>query len=591
MAATQIAQARGAKVIATAGSKAKRDLLKALGVTYILDSRSTNFVNDVREITGAGVDVVLNSLAGEAMERSIDCLRAFGRFVELGKRDYVTDTHIGLRPFRKNLTYFGVDLDQLMVGRKSVGEKAYADVMKMFDKGTYRPLPYSVFKATDVLEAFHLMQHSGHIGKIVVRPPTPGSVRAANKPLAISGQGTHVITGAFGGFGLETAKWLVEHGARHLVLIGRKGAATEEAKAAVEHFTRHGVKVLADPCDVTDARALQKLFEKIHTTMPPVVGVMHAAMVLGDTIIANLDEEQFHRVLKPKVDGANNLDMLTRGMQLDYFLLFSSVTTLIGNPGQGNYVAANAYMEGLARRRRQEGLPALAIGWGPITDVGVVARNQRLQSNLQKLTGVTGMRAREALDLMAQALEQPATQAELAVLTISPNNSSFSSDRLPVLRSPTYASFILNAGGSESDVGRVDLRALLKSEGIEAVRHKVGGIIVAQLARVLHAREEDISRTRPLGEIGLDSLMALELVLNLEECFGMRIALSGSVGVLTISGVAEEIIAHLNADHPREDVAVTALAEQHAETVDAGQLEALKTAVGEDNQKVKRLLN
>src|SRR6185312_2406063 len=334
----------------------------------------------------------------------------------------------------------------------------------------------------------------------------------------------------------------------------------------VEHFTRHGVKVLADPCDVTDARALQKLFEKIHTTMPPVVGVMHAAMVLGDTIIANLDEEQFHRVLKPKVDGANNLDMITRGVALDYFLLFSSVTTLIGNPGQGNYVAANAYMEGLAR-------------------------NARLQTNLQKLTGVTGMRAREALDLMAQALEQPSTQAELAVLTISPNNSSFSSDRLPVLRSPTYASFILNAGGSESDVGRVDLRALLKSEGIEAVRHKVGGIIVAQLARVRHAREEDISRTRPLGEIGLDSLMALELVLNLEECFGMRIALSGSVGVLTISGVAEEIIAHLNADHPREEVASAALAEQHAETVDPGQFEALKTMVGEETQKVKRLLN
>ncbi len=126
MAAIQIAQARGAHVIATAGSQAKRDLLRALGVPHVLDSRSTNFVEEVRAITGDGVDVVLNSLAGEAMERSIACLRAFGRFVELGKRDYVANTHIGLRPFRKNLTYFGVDLDQLMLDKKNVGPKLYA---------------------------------------------------------------------------------------------------------------------------------------------------------------------------------------------------------------------------------------------------------------------------------------------------------------------------------------------------------------------------------------------------------------------------------------------------------------------------------
>ena len=138
--------------------------------------------------------------------------------------------------------------------------------------------------------------------------------------------------------------------------------------------------------------------------MPPIVGVMHAAMVLDDVVITGLDEERFARVFAPKVTGAENLDLVTRGLRLDYFVLFSSVTTLMGNPGQGNYVAANAYMEGLARRRRREGLPALAIGWGPITDVGVVARNERLQSNLQKLTGVSGLKAREALDLMGQAL-------------------------------------------------------------------------------------------------------------------------------------------------------------------------------------------
>ena len=375
MAAIQIAQSRGARVIATAGSPAKRDLLRSLGVAHVLDSRSTTFVDDVRKITGGGVDVVLNSLAGEAMERSIACLRPFGRFVELGKRDYVTNTHIGLRPFRKNLSYFGVDVDQVIGARRVQGDRIFAKIVQQFEKGVFVPLPYSVFDADNVAEAFHLMQQSSHIGKIVVRPPSKGLARPARNAFEVAADKTHIVTGAFGGFGLETAKWLVEKGARYLVMIGRRGAAAPEAQAVVKDFIARGVKVVADPCDITNRAALEQLFDTIRSTMPPIAGVMHEAMVLDDAILANLDAERFHRVLAPKVAGVDNLDYLLRGKSLDYFVLFSSVTTLIGNPGQGNYVAANAYMEGVARRRRQKGLPALAIGWGPITDVGVVARN------------------------------------------------------------------------------------------------------------------------------------------------------------------------------------------------------------------------
>ena len=591
MAAIQVAQSVGARIIATAGSAAKRDLLHALGVHHVLDSRSIGFVDGVRKITGVGVDVVLNSLAGAAMEHSIACLRAFGRFVELGKRDYVSNTHIGLRPFRKNLSYFGVDLDQLISGRPLLGAKVYAEVMAQFRNDRFRPLPHSVFEASGVSEAFHLMQHSSHVGKIVVRPPKAGSVRAANKPLVISADGTHIVTGAFGGFGLETIKWLVDRGARHLVLIGRNGAASAEAKAVLSDIVDRGVKVIADPCDVSDLRALERLFEKIQTTMPQVVGVIHAAMVLNDAIIKNLNSDRFNRVLAPKVAGAENLDLVTRGQPLDYFVLFSSVTTMMGNPGQGNYVAANAYMEGLARRRRQEGLPALAIGWGPISDVGAVARNDKLQSNLKRLTGVSGMRAREALELMGQALELPSDAIDLAVMTISPNDGSFRSSRLPVLRSPTYAYLVDQARGlGEGEVSVIDLRALVQAESIDVVRRKVADIIVTQLAHVLHSREEDISRVRPLEEIGLNSLMALELVINLEKSFGMDISLAGSAG-LTVLGIADEIIAYVNVDSRREEVVVTTLAEQHAEKVEPGQIETIKGMLNDTSQKAKRLLN
>ena len=591
MAAVQIAQSRGARIIISAGSPAKRNLMRALGVDHVLDSRSTTFVDDVRKITDGGVDVVLNSLAGEAMERSISCLRPFGRFIELGKRDYVTNTHIGLRPFRRNLSYFGVDVDQVIGARRVFGERTFAKIMKQFENGTFVPLPYSVFDAAGVSDAFHLMQQSSHVGKIVVRPQDARAASFVTKPFEVKAEATHIITGAFGGFGLETAKWLVEKGARYLVMIGRHGAASPEAQEAVENFSARGVTVIAESCDVTDRAALGQLFETLRTTMPPIAGIMHAAMVLDDAILANLDEERFHRVLAPKVSGAENLDHFVRGMSLDYFVMFSSVTTLIGNPGQANYVAANAYMEGLARRR-QRGLAALAIGWGPISDVGVVARNARLQSGLQKLTGMSGMPAREALELMVQAIEQSAGTIESAVITISPNDGNFGGDRLVTLRSPTYASFVSRGQKlGESDAENIDLQALAASAGIEAARRKVADVISMQLSHVLHIREEDISQVRPLGEIGLDSLMAVELVMNLEECFGIQIPLGGSSGSKTIGEIADEVIAHIGLDSDREDVKAATVGEQHVVALDAGQREVLKDIMTDEARAPKRLLS
>jgi phthiocerol/phenolphthiocerol synthesis type-I polyketide synthase C len=581
MAAIQIALAREARIIATAGSEAKRNLLKTLGVHHVLDSRSTMFVDEVRRITGDGVDVVLNSLAGEAMERSISCLREFGRFVELGKRDYIANTHIGLRPFRKNLSYFGVDLGHLMLCKQDLARKAFAQLMRQFASGALTPLPYSEFPASELTEAFYLMQHSNHVGKIVVQPPALATVRQPYVPFAVSGAGTHIITGGFGGFGLEAAKWLANRGARHLVLMGRRGAATDEAKAVVADLTARGVQVYSAAFDIADRRAVEKQFAYVAAAMPPVVGVMHAAMVLDDGLLSNLDLDRFHRVLAPKVEGIRNLEAVTRGMKLDYFVLFSSATTLMGNPGQANYVAANAYMEGVARRRRQEGRPALAIGWGPITDVGVLARSEMLRSRFQRLTGVRGMRAAEALDLMAQALELPASP-ELAVITISPTEGIFTADRLQVLKSPTYANLVRgdNAIG-ESGANHLDLHELAKTEGIEAARVALTGVIVAQLARVLHARDDEISRVRPVGEIGLDSLMALEFAMNLEDSFGIHVTLTSAIGDLTVAGLANEIILQLDLGPTRENIMAKNIAEKHFEKAEPHQLSLLEEIAGD----------
>lgn len=548
LAAVQIARAQGAEVIATAGSPAKRDLLRGLGIDHVLDSRSLRFVEKVLDISEGGVDIVLNSLADEAMERSIECLRPFGRFIELGKRDFAASTQISLRPFRRNLSYFGVDLDQVTAHRPELGRQLFTEVLEQFRAGTFTPLPYSVFDGNAVVEAFHLLQQSGHIGKIVVVPPRADALPAPAAKTTFSQDGTHLVTGGLGGFGLAAAEWLADQGARHLVLVGRKGAATAEAKAVVERLAARGVQVLAEACDVSDAAQLAKLFETISQTMPPLAGVIHSAMVLDDTIVDNLDEERFARVLGPKVTGAILLDRLTQDLQLDYFVVFSSVVTMIGNRGQGSYVAANAYLEGLARRRRVAGLPALAVGWGPILDVGVVARTERMRTDLKKIGGVRGFLAREALDLMARTLAETANDPRLAMVTIAPHDAAFSTDLLPILTSPTYRGLV-TASTTAEEREHIDLRRLILESGQEKARDVVLATVVRELARVLLFREEDISPNRLLVELGLDSLMAVELSLKLEQVFDTRIALRGSAGDMTAVGLADEILTRVGSAH------------------------------------------
>lgn len=575
LAAIQVAQARRANVIATAGSRAKRDLLKSLGVEHVLDSRSLSFVDDIRRIHPEGVDVVLNSLAGEAMERSLACLRPFGRFVELGKRDYVANTHIGLRPFRKNISYFGVDVDQLVGHRAATGRKAFASIMRKFEQGIYRPLPHSVFPAADTMKAFNAMQKASHIGKLVVRPPD--HVPQPEADLVISPERTHLVTGGLGGFGLASARWLVNRGARNLVLLSRSGPASEEAREALREFEERGVRVLAASCDVSDEAALQQVLDRIEPEMPPLGGVMHAAMVLDDGLLGNLDRERFLKVLQPKVAGANNLHRLTKDMALDYFVLFSSVTTVFGNPGQANYVAANGYLEGLARYRRLMGLPALAVGFGPIADVGVVARNRKLQENLRNISGARGMKSQDALELLGQAMRRFRDDPQQAFVTIVPSEGAFALDRLPVLSSPTYASWV-SRRASSPEAGALDLRSLLQEKDIEEVRELVAAAVVTQVARVLRAREETIQRTRLLAEMGLDSLMALELGLNLEKTFGIEIPLTVSAADLTIAKLADRIIAQAGGRSEPDDRA-GALAAPHLQDVQAEQIDALEAMI------------
>ncbi len=245
LAAIQYAKHRGAVVIATAGSEVKRAFLRLAGADYVVDSRDLGFADAVRAISGgSGVDVVLNSLSGEAMEQSLSVLKPFGRFLELGKRDFYLNRRIHLRPLRQNISYFAIDVDQLPIQRPDLARALLSEVSAALSEGAIRPLAHRTFGFGAIGDAFRLMQASGHIGKLVLVPNANAGVRLRQAPeMTLRRDGTYLVTGGISGFGFAAARWLVQHGAGSIALLGRRGAATPgaaERAAELQHAGRRG---------------------------------------------------------------------------------------------------------------------------------------------------------------------------------------------------------------------------------------------------------------------------------------------------------------------------------------------------------------
>ncbi|HEV2300650.1 MAG TPA: SDR family NAD(P)-dependent oxidoreductase, partial [Stellaceae bacterium] len=372
LAAIQYAKDRGATVVATAGSAAKRAFLSLAGADHVLDSRDAAFADAVREVTGGeGVDVVLNSLAGAAMEASLGLLKPFGRFLELGKRDLYDGRRIPLRPLRHNAQYFAIDIDQLPRRRPELARALLREASAALFAGRIRPLAHRIFPFAELADALRLMQASRHIGKIVLVPDGNRGVRLGpSSAFAARAEGTYLVTGGIDGFGFAAARWLAARGARSIALLGRRGEETPGAAARVAELAAAGADIRLVAADVCSRVSLAAALAQTRAMGPPLVGVVHAAAEIADGLAADLDPARVEAVLRPKLTGALLLDALTREDPIEMFLLYSSATTFVGAPGQGAYVAANLALEALARRRRAAGRPATAVAWGPIADSG-----------------------------------------------------------------------------------------------------------------------------------------------------------------------------------------------------------------------------
>ncbi|MFN6530352.1 SDR family NAD(P)-dependent oxidoreductase [Nostoc sp. ChiSLP03a] len=497
LAAVQIALAAGAEVFATA-SVNKWEFLKSIGVKYVMNSRSLEFADEVMSLTqGQGLDVVLNSLNGEFINKSLQVLAHKGRFIEIGKIGIWDESQV--KAARDDVSYFAFDLGEVHQKYPSLISPMLQQLMEQFQTGTLKPLPQTVFPLEQVVDAFRYMAAAKHIGKVVVSMPQM-TTTVNEGQLSVQPDASYLITGGFGALGMEVAEWLIEKGARHLVLIGRSEVSIG-TKQRISSFERSGAKVLVVQADVSEADRVVEVLEKIDSQLPPLRGIIHAAGVLDDGVLRQQSLERFWRVMAPKVQGAWNLHTLTLERTLDFFVCFSSISSLIGSAGQGNYAAANAFMDTLAHHRRALGLPGISINWGPWSQVGMAANLDSQNQNRIQTNGIGTIAPQQGLNVLEQLLNQ--SSAQVAVIPIDwsefLNKLSFNS--------PFFANFSHTAKKLEQS----DFRTRLEMANASDRQPLLVEHICSQVAKVLGRNLSTLDREQRFFELGMDSLTAVEL--------------------------------------------------------------------------------
>jgi NADPH:quinone reductase-like Zn-dependent oxidoreductase/NAD(P)-dependent dehydrogenase (short-subunit alcohol dehydrogenase family)/acyl carrier protein len=511
-AALQWARHVGADIYATAGSAEKRAWLHAQGVQHVSDSRSLQFVDDVLAWThGEGVDVVLNSLSGTLADKSLTLLRDGGRFVELGQHGCFVNRH--------SLSCSRVDLTAVIQKRPHQVRAWWDEVASWAEQGVLKPLSHRTVPVAQVTGAFRTMAQGGHPGKLVVTfddPEVVVAVPRAPSAQVIRPDGTYLVTGGLGGLGLELSRWLVAQGARHLLLLSRRGA-TGEAAQAVSAMQAAGVQVVVAQVDVADRVRLAQALATLPDQMPPVRGVAHTAGVLDDGMAVQLTLERLHAVMAPKVSGAWNLHELTLGAPLDFFVLYSSLASLMGSPGQVNYGAGNAFLDALAHLRQAQGRPGLSINWGAFSEVGlVVAQENRSQRMAGR--GIGSMTPAEGLGVLSRLLGTPVAQVGVALLNPRQWVGFFPSMAGSLRLSRLHAEGPLDPDGAPA------LHELL-SQALPAERTALlEQFIREQVGQTLRLDAERVESLTPFKDLGIDSLMALEIRNRLEAGLGMRLS-------------------------------------------------------------------
>jgi NADPH:quinone reductase-like Zn-dependent oxidoreductase/NAD(P)-dependent dehydrogenase (short-subunit alcohol dehydrogenase family)/SAM-dependent methyltransferase len=502
-AAVQLAQRAGAEIFATAGSEEKREWLRSVGVAHVFDSRKTTFAAAVLERTaGAGVDVVLNSLSGDIIASSLSATARGGRFIELGKAGIWEPARLAAE--RPDVAYHVIDFAADSEQDPSLVAGLLPAIVGDAAAGRLRPLPLRTFPLEQVADAFRFMAQAKHTGKIVLtQDQTPAG---GFRPDA-----SYLISGGYGALGLAVTEWMTARGARHFVLLGR-GGASREALEQIRSIEQLGASIQVVQGDVSRQADVQAVVDRIAGGPAPLRGVIHAAGTLDDGVLLQQTWKRFERVFAAKVSGAWNLHTATAGAPLDFFVLFSSVASLLGSAGQSNHAAANAFLDSLAFARRHSGLPALSINWGPWSEIGAAATARAIVERV-RLQGMGGIPTAAGLRVFGGLLRSDAVQAGVLPVDWGRFVAPFA-ERV----SPYFSAVVSKRRGApeRSDAVAASSEQTLVLRALAAPANERRPLLIAHIRdQVRRALGFDARYTiddrQPLSDIGLDSLMAVEL--------------------------------------------------------------------------------
>ena len=514
LAAIQLAEAAGAEVFATA-SAPKQAYLRSLGVKHVFDSRQTRFGAEILEATdGAGVTVVLNSLTSEGfIDASLSCLAQGGRFVELARRDILSEEEMAAA--RPDVGYSILELDVLKKTDPSWVGRVLRDVIERISARELEPLSHSRWPLAETGSALTFMRSARHTGKIVLTrsPLATGRLRADR---------TYLVSGGLGGIGLAVAGWLAEHGAGAIVLNGRR-PPDQDAEDTLRALRANGVDVRVELADVSDAAAVDDMLARIDGELPPLGGVIHSVGVLSDGSLANQSWERFESVLWPKVLGAWHLHRRTEERDLDLFVLFSSRVGVMGNPGQANHAAANAFLDQLAGHRRALGLAGQSIAWGAWSDIGEAAEQRERIERRRAALGGRWFTPEQGLKALERLLRQDATTSVVMSMDWAVFEDAVEE------RPPFLEELLSSAPEGEAQAG-VSSDDLLSQLGEASPERQ--SLLVSFLRQEVQAVLRLPSAPEPTTgffDLGMDSLMAVELRNRLNR---------GLSGICTVSNTA-----------------------------------------------------
>ncbi len=533
MAAVQLARHLGVEVFATA-SPPKWDVLRSMGLddAHIASSRTLEFGKRfLDETSGRGMDVVLDSLAGEFVDASLDLLGEGGRFIEMGKTDIRDPDEVaGAHP---GVVYRAFDV--IEAGPERI-QAMFGELQGLFESGALRPLPVKAWDVRRAPEAFRFMSQARHTGKIVL-----------SQPPVLDRDGTFLITGGTGTLGALMARHLVSgHGVRHLLLASRRGSRAEGARELQAELESLGANVTIAACDVSRREDLAVLLDSI-ATEHPLAGVVHTAGLLDDGVIDSLTAARIDEVLAPKADAAWHLHELTEHADLSLFVLFSSAAGTLGGPGQGNYAAANTFLDALAAHRRARGLPGVALAWGlwepasgMTAELGTADRSRMARSGVRTLSPADGLALFDAAVEAEKAFVLPAP-LELRALRAQARTGT-----LPAL----FSDLVRVPANSASKHGASLARRLAAAPAPER-DGIVRELVKTQVATVMgHASAEAIDAHRAFKDLGFDSLAAVELRNRLNAATGLRLPATLVFDFPTAEDVAKYLLDELSQDGP-----------------------------------------